>query len=64
MPEPVIDKPKCTGCGTCVEICPMTVFEMEGEGKEKKAKVKNPSACVGCRACEVQCPEECIKVND
>jgi len=60
MPEPVIDESKCTGCKTCVEICPMECFAMEGE----KAKVVLPKKCIGCRACEVQCPAECIIVND
>ena len=23
---PVIDREKCTGCGTCAEICPVQVF--------------------------------------
>ena len=60
MPQPIVDEPKCTGCGTCAEICPMQVFEIT----DKKAKVKNPSACIACRACEVQCPEECIKIEE
>lgn len=62
MPKPVIDEKKCTGCGTCVEICPMNVFEMDKE--KKKAVVKRPNDCIGCRACEVQCPEGAIKVED
>ncbi len=60
MPVPVIDEKACTGCGTCVEICPMSVFVME----DGKAKVAKPSECIGCKACEVQCPAGCIVVND
>ena len=60
MPRPVINSKKCTKCGTCVEICPVGVFAKEGD----KVIVKNPDACIGCRACEVQCPEEAIKVED
>jgi 2-oxoglutarate ferredoxin oxidoreductase subunit delta len=62
MPKPIIDEQKCTGCGTCVEICPMQVFEMDK--KRKKAIVKKPNECIGCRACEVQCPAGAIKVQD
>jgi NAD-dependent dihydropyrimidine dehydrogenase PreA subunit len=62
MPTPIVDDKKCTGCNTCVEICPMQVFELDTE--KKKAVPKKPGDCIGCRACEVQCPESAIKVND
>ena len=60
MPRPVIDKKKCTDCGTCISICPMDVF-----GKDnKEVVVKKPGECIGCKACEVQCPEEAITVEN
>ncbi len=60
MAKPIVDSEKCTGCGTCVEICPMAVFVMENG----KAKVTKPSDCIGCKACEVQCPVAAIIVED
>jgi 2-oxoglutarate ferredoxin oxidoreductase subunit delta len=60
MPKPVIDSKKCSKCGTCVDICPVQVFAKENG----KIVVKKPEACIGCRACEVQCPEECIKIEE
>ena len=60
MPKPFIDSNKCTSCGTCIDICPVGVFAKEGD----KTIVKKPKECIGCRACEAQCPEECIKVED
>ena len=60
MPKPVIDSKKCTKCGTCIDICPVQVFVKEDD----KVIVKNPKACIGCRACEVQCPEDAIKVEE
>lgn len=60
MPRPIIDSKKCTNCGTCIEVCPVDVF---AKGKNK-AEVKKPEECIGCRACEAQCPEEAIKVED
>lgn len=60
MPKPVIDKNKCTDCGTCIDVCPMSVFAKEGD----KVVVKNAKECIGCRACEVQCPEEAITIED
>jgi len=64
MPHPVIDYKKCTTCGTCVSVCPVTVFDMKTDGKKKKTVVARPSDCIGCRACEAQCPVQAIKVED
>ncbi|MBN1543905.1 4Fe-4S binding protein [Candidatus Woesearchaeota archaeon] len=62
MAKPIVDEKKCTGCGTCVDICPMQVFELDKT--KKKSTVKKPGDCIGCRACEVQCPQGAIKVED
>jgi 2-oxoglutarate ferredoxin oxidoreductase subunit delta len=58
MVEVKVDNDKCTGCGTCVETCPMEVFEI----KEEKSVPVKPEECIVCRACEVQCPEEAIQI--
>lgn len=63
MPNPKIDSNKCDNCGKCIELCPMGVFAKE-EGEEGKVVVKKPQECIGCKACEVQCPKEAIKVED
>jgi 2-oxoglutarate ferredoxin oxidoreductase subunit delta len=60
MAEPTIDYEKCTNCGVCIEICPMDVFAK----KDEKVKVNNPKECIGCRACETQCPNSAIKVSE
>lgn len=60
MPKPIIDKKKCNNDGACIEICPVDVFAKEGNN----VVVKNPKDCIGCRACEVQCPQKAIKVKD
>lgn len=60
MPVPEVDFSKCKGHFDCVDVCPMDVFE-KGDGK---VIVKNPDACIGCKACEVNCPEGAIKVKD
>jgi len=60
MPKPIIDSKKCTKCEACIDICPMNVFAKDKE----KVAVKRPKECIGCRACEVQCPAEAIKVED
>lgn len=58
MVEIVIDRGKCTNCGTCVSVCPTAVYEM----KEGKVEVVNKDACLACRACESQCPNQAIQI--
>ncbi len=60
MPKPIVDAGKCTGCGTCVSVCPQQVFEM----KNDKAVVVNPDNCIGCRVCETACPEGAITIEE
>ena len=62
MPKPVIDYAKCSHSKTCIGICPMSVYEDDKENN--KTVVKKPEACIGCRACEMNCPAKAIKVED
>ncbi len=58
MVKIMIDNEKCTGCGTCVDTCPVEVFEI----KEEKSVAVKAEECLVCRACEAQCPEAAIQV--
>ncbi|MDI6886183.1 MAG: ferredoxin [archaeon] len=58
MAKPVVDPDLCTGCESCVDICP-EVFEMGDDGL---SWVKNPNACNNCDCQEAidNCPVEAI----
>jgi ferredoxin len=57
LPELAPDK--CTGCGKCVEVCPVEAMAMVSAGdphkpKRKKARL-NEDLCLGCGLCVRQC---------
>ena len=56
-----VDEDKCTGCGTCVDVCPVAVFELQ-EGDKTLSVPVNENDCIICRVCEVQCAEEAIVI--
>ncbi len=50
----------CKSCGICVEFCPKKVLELKIPGG---VSVANPEACIGCRLCELRCPDYVITVE-
>ena len=56
----VVDKEKCTGCESCVDICPFEVFELVDE----KSEPARPGDCEGCMSCVESCPENCLTVEE
>ena len=62
-----IDWDICSGCGICLDVCPMHVYEWrETPGhptSEKKAFPVRERDCVQCLKCETQCPEQAINVT-
>jgi NAD-dependent dihydropyrimidine dehydrogenase PreA subunit len=68
MPKPIIDKAKCTVCEICIGICPVEVFSISKPSDETQEKkeiiISKPEECIGCRACEAQCPNSAIVVKD
>lgn len=55
MDYPVIDKNLCSGCGACVDVCPMEAIEIVNG----IAKIITDN-CSNCRICESECPVEAI----
>ena len=56
MIEIKVDKEKCDGCGTCVDICSAGILKV----KNGKSVAENPDQCILCRACEASCPNHAI----
>lgn len=51
----IVNEEKCTGCGTCEEVCPVEAIKVEN-GKA----VVDQEACVDCGTCIEECIEKAI----
>ena len=54
----IIDAEKCTGCGDCVEMCPLTAIALDDV---PKASV-NEDECTDCATCVEACPSQAISM--
>lgn len=57
----VVDKQKCTGCGICVNICPVEAICLEKQGKKRHAVI-DEQGCLDCTLCFTRCPEYAISM--
>lgn len=53
---PWVDEELCTGCGLCVEECPVDTIVM----KDDVAEILNDD-CIRCGICHSICPAEAVK---
>ncbi len=54
-----LDESKCTGCGTCLLVCPHAVLQQNNG----KVRIGNRDACMECGACAQNCPVEAVTVK-
>ncbi|MFH1155191.1 MAG: DUF362 domain-containing protein [Pseudomonadota bacterium] len=56
--RPAADPDLCTGCGACVEHCPVQALTMNGLSPEV-----DPDTCVTCFCCQEICPEKAMTLK-
>jgi 2-oxoglutarate ferredoxin oxidoreductase subunit delta len=50
----------CKRCGICAAFCPNKVIVLDEDGMPQ---IANPAACIGCRFCELRCPDFAISIK-
>jgi uncharacterized protein (DUF362 family)/NAD-dependent dihydropyrimidine dehydrogenase PreA subunit len=63
VPRPVIDPAKCTACGTCVAVCPVTPRAVDWANGKGVPPVHDYAKCIRCYCCQELCPERAIDVQ-
>jgi protein-S-isoprenylcysteine O-methyltransferase Ste14/NAD-dependent dihydropyrimidine dehydrogenase PreA subunit len=62
-----VDWDICSGCGICLDVCPMHVYEWKETAghptSDKKAFPARERDCVQCLKCETQCPDQAINAT-
>jgi NAD-dependent dihydropyrimidine dehydrogenase PreA subunit len=53
-----VDSEKCTGCGECIEVCPLDAIALKDE-----VAVINEEECSDCGSCVDVCPSEAISLD-
>jgi ferredoxin len=71
---PVVDERFCTGCGTCVSVCPRHIPQLIKETQKaatlcsshdlgKIVKAICSVGCIGCGKCKKACPEKAVTIT-
>jgi NAD-dependent dihydropyrimidine dehydrogenase PreA subunit len=54
-----IDAGECTGCGSCVDECPLELLEIGDDGI---VRLTDPDECTDCGSCVSECPAEALSL--
>lgn len=58
--NPIVDADKCVGCGECVDVCPVDVYELQ----DAKSVCMNGEDCLGCESCIEVCEHGAIVIEE
>ena len=62
-PVAVVDATLCTGCGSCVEICPFQAINLKEQDGLLSISVVDPLLCKGCGLCAPTYPVKAISLQ-
>ena len=55
-----VDTDKCIGCGECIDICPVNVYELT----DGKCEIIAAEDCLGCESCTGVCEHDAITIDE
>ena len=55
----IVNSEKCTGCGMCVEVCPLEAIRLV-----ENVAVVDEQACTECGLCMDECPNDAIRLPE
>ncbi|BBO81047.1 hypothetical protein DSCO28_16130 [Desulfosarcina ovata subsp. sediminis] len=58
-----IDHEKCTRCGQCVELCPMSVLDWVEQNGKTNISATHPEMCWACLTCAGKCHVKAISIE-
>lgn len=53
-----VDAEKCTGCGACVDVCPVEAIKLHNE-----LAIIDEDICTQCGLCVDECPNDAIGLD-
>lgn len=62
-----VNENRCKACDVCVSVCPAGVLAMRPDPTRTLGAiitVVHPESCIGCRECELSCPDFAIFVAE
>ena len=62
-----VDESRCKACDICVSVCPAGTIAMRQAPDStlgSMVEVITPNSCIGCKECELQCPDFAIYVAE
>lgn len=59
--DQIIFRDWCKACGICSAFCPKNVI---GRDESGAPVIERPDDCIGCRFCELHCPDFAITIKE
>ena len=59
--DQIIFRDWCKACGICIAFCPKNVIGRDSNGTPV---IERPDDCIGCRFCEIHCPDFAITIQE